>query len=52
MDKGGFIVPRKREDIYVDTTGDLKTKLDSSNYKVERPLPREKIQKSYWINEI
>ena len=26
-------------------------KFDTSNYKLDRPLPKGKIQKSNWINE-
>ena len=50
MDIDSFIVCIKTENIYVDIAKDVETRFDTSNYKVERPLPRAKLKK-YWINE-
>ena len=35
----------KKQDIYVDITKDAETKFDTSYYKLERLLPKEKIKK-------
>ena len=40
-----FIVYTKTEEIYIDIVKDFKTKFDTSNCKLERPLPKEKIKK-------
>ena len=42
MDADSFIVHIKTEDIYVDIAKDVETRFDSSNYEVERPLPKGK----------
>ena len=41
----GFIVYIKTEDIYKDITKDIETRFDTSNYELERPLPKRKIKK-------
>ena len=46
-----FIVYIKH-DIYKDIAEDVEARFDSSNCKLERPLPKEKNKKSNWINEI
>lgn len=51
MDTGSFIVSIKRGDIYVDIAENLEIKFDSSNYKVERPLPRQKSKKVIWLTK-
>ena len=43
MDIDSFIVCIKTENIYVDIAKDVETRFDTSNYKVERPLPRAKL---------
>ena len=40
-----FIVYIKTEDIYKDITKDIETRFDTSNYELERPLPKRKIKK-------
>ena len=42
MDTENFIVDIKTEDIYKDILGDVETRLDTSNYNVNRPLPMGK----------
>ena len=45
MDTDRFIVYIKKQDIYVGIAKDCETRLDTSYYKLERPLPKEKIKK-------
>ena len=45
MDKGGFIVCIKTDNIYKDITDDVETRFDTSNYELDRPLPKEKNEK-------
>ena len=40
MDTNSFIVYIKIYDLYVDIVEDLKTRLDISNYELDRPLPK------------
>ena len=42
MDTDTFIVHIKTEDIYVDIAKDVKTRLDTSTYKLDRSLPKGK----------
>ena len=42
MDTNGFIVCIKTEDSYVDTTKDVETRFNNSNYELETPLPKAK----------
>ena len=50
MDIGSFIVYMKA-DIYSDIAKHVKTRFDTSNYELHRPIPKGKKQKSYWISE-
>ena len=45
MDTDSFIVYIKTDDIYKDTAEDVKTRFDTSNYELGRPLPKEKYEK-------
>ena len=42
MDSDSFIFSLKREVVYEDIAKDIEMEFDTSNYKVERPLPKEK----------
>ena len=42
---GSFIVYIKPDDIYKDIAEDAKTSFDTSNYELNRPLPKEKNKK-------
>ena len=44
-DTDSFIIPIKTEDFYKDIGDDVKKLFDTSNYKVDRPLPKGKNQK-------
>ena len=46
-----FIAYIKSEDIYVHIAKDAEIWFNTSNYKLERPLPNGKIKKRSWINE-
>ena len=45
MNTNSFIANIKVKDIYADTEKHSAAKFDSSNYEVERPLLKRKIQK-------
>ena len=45
MDTDSFIVYIKTGDIYKDTAENVKTRFDTSNYELGRPLPKEKYVK-------
>ena len=45
------IVYIKTDDIYKDIAEDVETRFDTSNYEVDKPLPKGKKKKSNWINE-
>ena len=45
MDTDSFIVYIKTNDIYKDIAEDVATRFDTSNYELERPLPKGKNQK-------
>ena len=52
MDTDSFIVYIKTDDIYKDIAyKNVETRFDTSNYELDRPLPKEKKQKSNRINE-
>ena len=53
MDPYSFIVFIKIEDICPDIVKDVETKFDTSNYELDRPFTKGKIngKKSNWINE-
>ena len=42
MDTGGFIVYVKTDDIYKDIAEDVETRFDTSNFELDRPLPKKK----------
>ena len=45
MDTDSFIVYIKTDDIYKDIAEDVETRFDTSNYELERLLPKEKNKK-------
>ena len=45
MDTDSFIINLKTEDFYKDNADDIEKKSDTSNYEVNRPLPRGKNKK-------
>ena len=51
MDTDSFIINVKTEDFYEDIADDVEKRFDTSNYEVNRPLPKGKRKKSDWINE-
>ena len=40
MDKGSFIVYIRTEDIYIDIAKNVETRFETSNYELERSLPK------------
>ena len=42
MDTDSFIVYIKADDIYKEIAEDVETRFDTSNYELDRPLPKEK----------
>ena len=51
MDTDSFIVHVKTDDIYKDIAEDIETRLDTSNFEIDKPLPKRKQEKSNWANE-
>ena len=45
MDTDSFIVQIKTEDIYKDIAEDVETRFDTSNYELDRLLPKGKNKK-------
>ena len=45
MDSNSFIVHIKTYDIYKDIAKDVETRFDTSNYELDRPLPKAKSKK-------
>ena len=45
MDTDSFIVHIKTDDIYKDIAEDVERKFDTSNYELNRPLPKGKNNK-------
>ena len=45
MDTDSFIVYIKTNDIYKEIFEDIKTRLDTSNYELDKPLPKRKPKK-------
>ena len=45
MDTDSFIVHVKADGIYKDIPEDVETRFDTSNFELERPLPKEKNKK-------
>ena len=44
-DTDGFIMHIKTEDFYEDNANDVENRFDTSNYEVDRPLPKGKNKK-------
>ena len=51
MDTDSFIVYIKTDDIYKDVAEYVETRLDTSNYELERPLPTGKNKKAIALME-
>ena len=54
MDIDSFIFYIETEEIYINTAKHVETRLDTSNYELERLLPKGKNRRKlldYWINE-
>ena len=51
MDTDSFIMHIKTEDFYKDIADDVEKVIDTSNYEVDKPLPKGKNKKSDRINE-
>ena len=45
MDTGSFIINIKTEDFYEDIANDVEKRFDTSNYDVNRPLPKGRNKK-------
>ena len=45
IDTDGFIVYIKTDDTYKDIVEDFETRFDTSNYELDRSLPKGKIEK-------
>ena len=45
MDADNFIVYIKKENTYLDNVKDVETRFDTSNYELDRPLPKGKNKK-------
>ena len=45
MDTNRFIVHVKTDDIYKDIVEDIETRFNTSNYELDRPLPKGKNKK-------
>ena len=45
MDKENFMVYVENDDIYEDITKDIETRFHTSNYELNRPLPKRKNEK-------
>lgn len=46
-----FITYIKADNIYKDFTEDVAIRFDTSNYELEKSLPKEKNEKNNWFNE-
>ena len=44
-----FIVYIKTDDIYKNTAKDVETRFDTSNYELDRPLPKGKSKEVIWL---
>ena len=52
MDTSSFIFHvKKTDDIYKDILEDVGTKFDTSNFELDRSLPKEKKLESNWVNK-
>ena len=47
MDTNSLIMNIKTKDFYEDIAQDVEERFDTSNYDVDRPLPKKKIRKQY-----
>ena len=45
-----LIVYSQTDNIYKNIAEDVETRFDTSNYELDRPLPKGK-KKCYWVNE-
>ena len=45
----GYSVYIKTDDIYKDIAKDIETRFDTSNYELDRSLPKGKIKKIIWL---
>ena len=45
MDTDSFIVHVKTDDVYKDFAEDVETRFDTSNFEIDRPLPKGKNKK-------
>ena len=52
MDTDSLIVYIKTDEIYADIAKDVETRFDTSNYELDRPLPKEKIIIRLMKNEL
>ena len=50
MDADCFMVYIKTSDVYKETVKDVETRFDTSNYKLDRPLPKKRNEKCCWFN--
>ena len=51
MDTDNFIVNVKTEDIYKDIEENVETRMDTSNFELDRTLHKGKSKGGNWINE-
>ena len=51
INTGSFIVHVKTNNIYKDIVEDNERRFDTSNFELDRPLPKGKNKQSKWINE-
>ena len=51
IDSDSFIVYIKTDDLAEDIAEDVETRFDTSNYELDRPLPKGRNKKSNWIIE-
>ena len=51
MDTDSFIVHTKTDDICKDISGDLASRVDTSSYELDRPVPMGKRKTSCRANE-
>ena len=47
MDTDSFIVHGKTDHNYKDIAADVETRFDTSNFEIDRPLPKEKNKKVF-----
>ena len=49
VDTDSFIIHLKRNDNYKDIAEDVETRFDTSNFELDRSLPKVKNKKSNWL---